>query len=293
MPAFEYYAPEELEGVVDLLARFGEDARIIAGGQSLLILIRQELVQPRVLISLDRVASLQQVSMRDGALCLGAMATQRQLAQEAAVRERFPVLAQAAARVGSVHVQNLGTVGGNLSHAEPNGDSAPALISLGGSLCISSRRGERMMPVEDFFRGPFENALEPDEVLTRIDIPGPGSNCASVYFKHVLRGIDRAIVGVGMMMEIEEGVCKRARIGLCGAAPTPIRALEAESLLEGQAVTGPVIEAIEAAVIRNCDPLTDGHGPAEYKKKMAGVFVRRAMQQLTSSRGERTGSAGS
>lgn len=282
MPAFEYHAPTDFEEVLDLLTRFGEDARIIAGGQSLLILVRQELVQPRILVSLDRIASLEQISMGDGMLSVGAMVTQRQLGQTSVVQEEFPALAQAASRVGSVHVQALGTVGGNVSHAEPNGDSAPALIGLGASARISSSRGERIVAMEDFFRGPFENVLEPDEALTRIDIPVSRANCRSLYLKHVLRGIDRAIVGVGVTMEMEGSVCKRVRIGLSGAAPTPIRSFEAESLLEGQAVTGPVMEAVEGAVVKNCDPLTDGHGPAAYKRKMAGVFVRRAIHRVTS-----------
>lgn len=284
MPAFDYYAPKERKEVFHLLSQFGEDARIIAGGQSLLILIRQGLVQPAVLISLDGIPSLKQISAEDGTLRLGSMVTQSGVAKAPAVQEKFCVLAQAASRVGSVHVQNLGTVGGNVSHAEPNGDSSPALIALGASVQASSSRGERMIPVEDFFRGPFENVLEADEALTEIHIPSFAGGSSSVYLKHVLRGIDRAIVGVGLMMELEGDVCRKARIGLSGAAPTPIRAREAETLLQGESVTEALIRAVGAEVVRYCDPLSDGHGPAEYKKKMAGVFVGRAIRQIVTSR---------
>jgi CO/xanthine dehydrogenase FAD-binding subunit len=284
MPAFDYYAPEERNEVFDLLNQFGEDARIIAGGQSLLILIRQGLVQPAVLISLDRIPSLKQISTRDATLKLGPMVTQSEVANAPVVQEKYSVLAQAASRVGSVHVQNLGTVGGNVSHAEPNGDSSPALIALGASVQISSSRGDRMIAVEDFFRGPFENVLEPDEALMEIHIPAPANDSSSVYLKHALRGIDRAIVGVGLTMELAGDVCRKLRIGLSGAAPTPIRAKEAEALLQGKAVTEALIQAVGAEVMRNCDPLSDGHGTAAYKRKMAGVFVGRAIRQIVTSR---------
>jgi len=317
MARFDYFEPDHLDELFDLLARYGEDARVIAGGQSLLILIRQGLVRPGVLISLDKISSLRQISYKDNEIILGAMVTQSDVSAADRIREHLAVLSQAASKVGSVHVQNLGTVGGNLCHAEPNGDSAPALLSAGASIRASSSRGERAIPLEDFFRGPFENVLEPDEAVTYIHVPVPGSGASSVYpvpqnaahvsvgmnvpdfpdgqrpkatdvspwygvyLKHALRAVDRATVSVGLMMQMERGGrCQEIRIGLSGAAPTPIRAKKAEALLKGEKITEPLIEAAGMEVSRNCDPLSDAHGPAEYKRKMVGLFTQRAIRQL-------------
>ena len=285
MARFDYFEPRQTSEVIELLSKYGDEARVIAGGQSLLIMIRQELVRPKVLISLDKISSLSQIKLDGNGLELGAMVTQSQLAAEPNIRSAFSVLAQAASRVGSVHVQNLGTVGGIVSHAEPNGDSAPALLSLGASVQALSSRGERYIPLENFFRGPFENVLEPDEFLTQIRVPFPEDGAFSVYLKHVLRGVDRAIVGVGVMITVESGgVCEDVRIGLCGAAPTPIRAKEAEALLRGKKIVDSLLEAAGDEVSSHCDPLSDGHGPADYKKKMAALFVKRAIREILGRR---------
>src|ERR1043166_7144809 len=222
MASFEYFEPADLAEAVSLLKNYGDEARVIAGGQSLLILIRQGLIRPQVLISLHRIPALPQIELVNGHIEIGAMATQRQVSTDEEVCSSFAALAQAASKVGSIHVQNLGTVGGNISHAEPNGDSAPALISLGASVVAASERGERTISVEEFFRGPFENCLDSDEMLLRIHVPFAVNGASSVYVKHVQRAVDRATVGVGVQLELDEaGVCRNARIGVGGAAPAP------------------------------------------------------------------------
>ena len=151
MAKFKYFEPADLAEALTLLKDYGDEARVIAGGQSLLILIRQGLIRPQVLISLHRIAALEEINVEERHVSLGAMATQRRISSDGRIRSRLPALAEAASRVGSIHVQNLGTVGGNISHAEPNGDSAPALICLGGSVVASSHRGERTIALDDFF----------------------------------------------------------------------------------------------------------------------------------------------
>jgi aerobic carbon-monoxide dehydrogenase medium subunit len=286
MPSFTYFEPASLAEALSLLGTYGEEARIIAGGQSLLILMRQGLIRPQALISLHRIPELQEIKSEEKIITLGAMSTQREISLDDRIRARLPVLAEAASRVGSIHVQNLGTVGGNISHAEPNGDSAPALICLGASVLAASRRGERMIPLDDFFRGPFENCLEPDEMVVRIHVPLPANGASSVYVKHVQRAVDRATVGIGVQLSMDEGgVCREARIGVGGAAPAPFRATKAEALLKGEKMSDALIEAVGAQVSAMCDPLSDSHGPAEYKRQMAGVFVKRAIRALLSSNG--------
>lgn len=285
MARFEYFEPSHLDELHDLLARYGEDARVIAGGQSLLIMMRQGLLRPAVLISPDKISALNVILQQGNEMILGAMATQTQIAQEEKIRRHFPLLAQAASKVGSVHVQNLGTVGGNLCHAEPNGDSAPALLAAGASVRASGKRGERTIPLEEFFRGPFENALEPDQALTHIHVPIPAEGATSVYLKHVLRAVDRATVSVGVMVQVDNGGrCREIRIGLGGAAPTPIRAKQAEALLRDEKITESAIEAASVEVSKNCDPLSDAHGPADYKRKMAGLLTKRALRQALQAR---------
>jgi aerobic carbon-monoxide dehydrogenase medium subunit len=284
MGKFDYFEPPDLAEAVSLLKNYGEEARVIAGGQSLLILIRQGLIRPEVLISLHRIPALRQIELVDGHIAIGAMATQREVSAEEKIRSSFAALAQAASKVGSIHVQNLGTVGGNISHAEPNGDSAPALISLGASVLAASARGERTIPVEDFFRGPFENCLEPDEMVVRVRVPLPVNGASSVYVKHVQRAVDRATVGIGLQLRINAaGFCEDARIGVGGAAPSPFRATKAEAVLKGQKISSALMDAVAAEVSTVCDPLADSHGPAEYKRKMAGVFVKRAIRALQES----------
>lgn len=285
MARFDYFEPDHPDELFDLLARYGEDARVIAGGQSLLILIRQRLVRPGVLISLDKVSSLRQISYKDNEIILGAMVTQSEVSAADRIRRQLAVLSQAASKVGSVHVQNLGTVGGNLCHAEPNGDSAPALLAAGASVRASSTRGKRTIPLEEFFRGPFENVLEPHEALTHVHVPLPAEGASSIYLKHVLRAVDRATVSVGLMMQMDKaGRCREIRIGLGGAAPTPIRAKQAEALLRGEKTTDSTIDAAGVEVSRNCDPLSDAHGPADYKRKMAGLLTKRALRQVLQAR---------
>ena len=284
MAKFNYFEPTDLAEALSLLKNYGEEARVIAGGQSLLILIRQGLIRPQVLISLHRIAALRRIEFDDGHIEIGAMATQREISADDRIRSRLPALAEAASKVGSVHVQNLGTVGGNISHAEPNGDSAPALISLGGSVLATSERRQRTIPLDDFFRGPFENCLEADEMVVRVRVPVPGAGASSVYVKHVQRAVDRATVGIGLQLRVNDaGVCEDARIGVGGAAPSPFRATRAEALIKNQKISAALINAAAAEVSAMCDPLSDSHGPAEYKRKMAGVFVKRAIRMLVSS----------
>lgn len=283
MPQFTYFEPASLAEALSLLKNHGEEARIIAGGQSLLIMLRQGLIRPQVLISLHRIAELRAINAEEKSMVLGAMATQREISLDDKIRSRLPALAEAASRVGSIHVQNLGTVGGNISHAEPNGDSAPALIALGASVLAASQRGQRTIPLDNFFRGPFENSLEPDEMVVCIQVPLPANGASSVYVKHVQRAVDRATVGIGVQLDIDDArVCRGARIGVGGAAPAPFRATRAEALLKGEKISDELMNAVGAEVSAMCDPLSDSHGPAEYKRKMAGVFVKRAIRALHS-----------
>ena len=284
MAKFDYFEPEDLPQALDLLGQHGDEARVIAGGQSLLILIRQGFLRPAVLISPHRIRSLREIKIDGGEVVLGAMVTQREISSDSTISRNFAALAQAASKVGSIHVQNLGTVGGNLSHAEPNGDSAPALISLGASVMAASGRGQRRIPMENFFRGPFENALESDEMVTHVRVPLPVNRAWSVYLKHVMRAVDRATVGIGVQLRMDAGgVCSDVRIGLCGAGLRPFRPTKAEALLRGENISEALLSAVGSEISSSCDPISDSHGPADYKRKMAAVLIKRALRQAVSA----------
>ncbi|MBF8305016.1 MAG: aldehyde dehydrogenase, middle subunit [Acidobacteria bacterium] len=181
--------------------------------------------------------------------------TQTQIAASPLIREKYAGLAQAAEKVGSVHVRNLGTVGGSVCHADPAADSPPALLALQASVKAVSRRGERMIALDGFFRDSLESVLEPDELLSHIVIPAASTFSNSVYLKHAARAVDRATVGVSIWWTWDaEEKCRDIRIGLTGAGPTPLR------------------------------PLSGSHAPASYRRKMVAVFVRRALGQLASHR---------
>ena len=220
-------------------------------------------------------------------MSLGAMANNSQISSnERLSRSRLPALAEAASRVGCIHVQNLGTVGGNLSHAEPNGDSAPALICLGGFVVASSHRGERTIPLADFFRGPFENSLEPDELVARVHVPLPIESASSVYVKHVQRAVDRATVGIGVQfMERSRRRLHRCSHQCGGSRPLPpFRATSAETVLEGKKISDALLDAVAAELSSMCDPLADRSGPAEWERTIWRVCSQRERSARCSRR---------
>jgi carbon-monoxide dehydrogenase medium subunit len=233
-------------------------------------------------VSLNEVAGLDQIVHDDSkGLEIGAAVTQAQIATSALIREKYTGLAQAAEKVGSVHVRNLGTVGGNVCHADPGADSPPALLALQASVKAVSRRGERIIPLEGFFRDSLESVLEPDEMVTHIVIPAASPFSNSVYLKHAARAVDRATAGVSIWWTWDaEEKCRDIRIGLTGAGPTPLRAKQAEALARGHRLTQEVIVETGQMAARECNPLSGGHAPASYRRKMVAVFVRRALEQL-------------
>jgi carbon-monoxide dehydrogenase medium subunit len=279
--------------MVRQLAEHGEDAKLIAGGQSLLILIYQGFLSPGILISTDRAAGLDEITYDDAAgLGLGAAVTQTQIASSPLIRERYASLAQAAEKIASAHVRNLGTVGGNVCHAAPTGESSPALLALGASVKAVSPRGERIVDLDGFFRDSFETALEPDEMVSRIIVPPPAPSSRSIYLKHSVRAVDQATVGVGISCAWDDdGRCRDVRIGLTGAGPTPMRAKQAEAVLKNERLTTETMTAAGEAAANECDPLSDGHASASYRRRMVAVFVRRALDRLQNqSRPERNAS---
>ena len=282
---FELQQPESIEEAASLLGKYGNDANVIAGGQSLLLMIRTGLVRPRVLISLGSLKDLAGIkATSDGSFHLGTLTTHRQILRSALLKEKIGILVEAVGRIGSTPVRNFGTIGGNLCHNEMGSDPPSALLVLNAEVECLSPRGRRKMPVSDFLSGYFETCLDADEILMGIEVPAPPANGTAVYLKHTTRAGDLAIVGVAVWLGPDNGAGREARIALGGVGPVPFRATEAEKLLRQDKLSNDLIEAAAAAAAAMADPLSDAHASADYRRKMVRVFVTRAIKRAMGDR---------
>lgn len=272
--------PLELKEALTERAKYAGDGLPVAGGQSLLVMLRNKLIAPKALIDLERLKELQGISRRPDGLSIGAMTTFYALLSSLEVKETISVLAQAAEKVSSTAIRNLGTIGGNLCHNELGADLPPALLTLNGEAELRSRKGSRKVPLVEFFRSFFETALEPDELLCRVEIPKLPAGARGVYLKHAISPEDLAMVGVAVVV-IPDGKRKRGveevRIGLGGVAPVPFRAKKAEATLKGSVLDERSVREAGEIAAAEAEPMTDPHATADYRSKMIKVFVRRAI----------------
>jgi carbon-monoxide dehydrogenase medium subunit len=263
---------------VELLAS-GDDAKVVAGCQSLGVFLRQRLIEPSLLVGLKRIPELSEiVELPGGGLRIGAMVTQHVLETSGIVREHYPALAEAAAMIASPPIRQHGTIGGNLCHADPTGDPPAVLIALGAEVELVSSGGTRRVPVEDFFIDYMETVLAPDELLVAVHLPAPAANSGAAYLKHRVRGVDTALVaaGVALTLAADGQTIRDARIGLAGAGPTPVRARAGEMALIGSAPTSATFAAAGEAAAGESDPLEDTEGSAWYRREMIARYVQRA-----------------
>jgi carbon-monoxide dehydrogenase medium subunit len=281
---FQFHVPDSLEGVFDLLAIHGDNARVMAGGTALVLMMKQRLARPEHVISLQRVPGLSYIKEADdspGAVRVGALCTQRQVETSPLIAAKVPLVAEAFRRIATPRIRHMATVGGGLVHGDPNQDPPPSLSVLGASVVLTSANGQRVVPVEDLFVDYFETDLRPGEILTSVLIPPAPPGSGTVYLKFLPRTADDyATVSVAAVVTAgRDNVCQDVRIVLGSAGVTPVRALESESMLRGQPLTEENIRSAAAAVKDAVDPLDDYRGSAEYKRDMAEVFTRRAIQQ--------------
>lgn len=278
---FEYFAPKTVEETLYLLSQYKDESKVIAGGQSLLILIRQELVAPKYLIDIKGIASLDYVKSdaKEG-LLIGALTTHRSIETSPVISNGFGVLAEMEKKLASIQTRNWGTIGGNLCHADPAGDPAPLLIALNGKLKIASPSGERTIASEDFSKDYFETALEPFELLTEIQVPPLPPNTGTAYSKFSIIEGDYAIVSVAVSITLSpDGQCNNARIVLGAVAPIPIRAKRAEKVLIGRRITDNLIEEAAQAASEETEPITDMNASEEYRRELARVLLRRTAKE--------------
>ena len=278
--AVAYAAPVSVSEAVHLLAA-SDDAKVVAGCQSLGVFLRQRLIEPALLVGLKRIPELHDiVELPDGSLRIGAMVTQRALQTSGIVQGRYPALAETAGLIASPPVRQQGTIGGNLCHADPTGDPPAILIALGAEVELVSRGGSRRVPVEDFFVDYMETVLATDELLVAVYLPATDAPTGAAYLKHRVRGVDTALVAAGVALKLaEEGQSIReARVGLAGAGTTPLRARAAEQVLTGAAPSVATFTAAGVAAAAESDPLDDTEASAWYRREMIARYVQRAAE---------------
>jgi carbon-monoxide dehydrogenase medium subunit len=278
---FDYFAPKTLKEALALLDKYGDDCKVICGGQSLLVLMRQGLVAPRYLIDIKGVTELSYIKDGKDGLKIGATTTHRTIEKSAVIKRKYPVLAEMETRLASIQTRNWGTIGGNICHGDPAGDPAPVLTALNATLAMASTRGERTMPVEDFSLDYFEVALEPGELLTEIHLPPPPPRTGTVYTKFNIIESDLATVSVAasVTMGSGDGVCQDIRIALGAAAPTAIRARKAEAILKGKKITDALLEKAGEAAAKEAEPISDIQASEEYRRELVKVLVPRMTRE--------------
>jgi CO/xanthine dehydrogenase FAD-binding subunit len=278
MHPFEYHAPATLPEALAILADFGGAARALAGGTDLLLKLKAERLAPSAVVNIKRVPQLHS-RVVNSHVSLGALTTLSELRASPTIRSRLPALATAAGTMASVQIRNLATLGGNLCNAAPSADLGPILMALEATALIAGPQGERELPLEEFFTGPGQTALLPGELLTAVRImPATG---LSTYLKLAPRAcMDIAVVGIGLALYLEAGICQRARIVLGAVAPTPLRARRAEEALVGQRLTAELIEHAAQLAGEAAQPIDDVRGTAWYRRRMVVTLTRRGLLNL-------------
>jgi aerobic carbon-monoxide dehydrogenase medium subunit len=282
MNPFDIRQPDTLEEALTQLRDLGEDARVIAGGTALVIMLKQRLVMPDCLISLRRLHALNHLDASNGEVRLGALLSHRAVETSPLLRSRIPALAETYGHVATIRIRNSATVGGALAHADPNQDPLVTLLALNARVQLATANGSREVELDEFFTDYYETVRQPDELVTEVIVPNPQPKTGTVYLKFLPRTADDyATVGVAATVTLAPGsdVCQECRIALGCVASTPVRAKEAEALVRGQRFTPELANQVAAAAQQVTDPISDGRGSGEYKRAMAGVFVRRALDQ--------------
>lgn len=277
-PPFSYHDPRSLDEALALLTEHGEEGKALAGGQSLVPLLNFRLAHPEHLIDLNRIGSLAGVRRRAGRLHVRTMTRQSTLQASPLVRESWPLLTDALAYVAHDQIRNRGTVGGSVAHADPAAELPVAFSVLDARFHVASQRGERTIAPEDFFVTHLTTTLEPDELLVEIEVPPVPQRTGHAFTEFARRHGDFALGGAAAMITVDEqGVCERAAIGLLAAAPTPMRAREAERMLVGERVDDTLAARAAEAAAADIEPTGDIHGSAEYRKHLVEVMARRAI----------------
>ena len=277
--SFDYHAPKTLDEAVALLARLGDTAKILAGGQSLIPAMRFRLAAPDALVDLGRIRDLSYVEERGDHLAIGALTREHALEDSKVVAASYPLLLDTAKVIADPLVRNKATVGGNLAHADPANDHPATMLAYGAQVVARGAAGTRTIAIDDLFVGLFETSLKPGEILTEIRIPKPGKGSGGAYLKIERKVGDYAVAAVAVQLELAGAAVKAIRIGLTNVSSVPMRAKHAEAALAGKQPTDDVLEAAGKAAAAECDPSADLRGQVDYKRDLVRVLTKRAVRR--------------
>jgi len=278
-PKFDYHAPASLEEALALLQRYGGDAKVLAGGQSLMPLLNFRLSRPAALVDLNRIPSLAYVREHDGQLRLGAMTRQRTIEFSPMVAQKLPLLREATKWVGHLPIRTRGTIGGSIAHADPSAEYPAVLTALEGEVVARGPNGERVVKAKDLFHTYLTTSLAPEEILVEVRIPAMPAGAGYALEEFARRHGDFAIVGVAALIVREGRRCRQARLATAGTGPVPVRLRAAEEILDGDGLSDSAIEAAARRASELVSPDSDIHASAEYRRHLTGVLTKRALRR--------------
>lgn len=275
--AFEYHAPTSVPAAIALLGQYGDEARLLAGGHSLLPMMKLRFATPAHLIDLGRIPDLKGIAEVDGAIHIGAMTTENELIWSKLLAEKVPLLVEGARWIADPQVRYRGTVGGDIAHGDPGNDHPALMLALQASFLVRGPGGERVLPADGFFLGPYATQLEAGEVLTSIRVPIPAAGTGWAYEKLKRKIGDFATAAAAVLLAMDRDRVASASIALTNLGPTPLKARAAEAALLGRPLDEAALAEAARLAMEICDPVADQRGDADYKRAMAGEMTRRAL----------------
>jgi aerobic carbon-monoxide dehydrogenase medium subunit len=285
---FEYVRPSSLQDALAILRDREGEAKVLAGGYSLLPLLKLRLAQPGLLVDIGRVDGLDYISVEGDELRIGGRTTHRQVVEDRQLESHYPILREVAAGIGDPQIRNWGTIGGSCAHADPSADWPAVLLALRATVVCRSASAERTIPARSFFLDTFQTAIEPTEILTEVRFPRPAPGSGASYQNIERRAGDFSTVGVAVQVRVDaDGRFVESGIGITAVAPTPFAATDAEAVLDGAEPSEATIRAAANAAAAQSSPASDSHGPAEYKRAMVAEMTMRALRLAVSRAGAR------
>jgi aerobic carbon-monoxide dehydrogenase medium subunit len=280
LPApFEYHAPRSVDEALDLLDVFGDEGKVLAGGQSLIPLLKLRFASPGHLVDINRIEELDFIEERDGTLRVGPLFRHKAAERSSLLASRYHVMSDAAPLIADPIIRNRGTIAGSVAHADPSGDWGTVLIAMDADLVLRSKRGSRTVKVRDFFSGPFSTALQPTELLSEIRIPAAKAMTGGAYLKLERKVGDFATVAVAVHLQMDDGKVGSAGIGLTAVGPQNIKAEKAEASLKGVRLDDAAIKQAATLAAEAADPKADHRGSIEYKRNVVRVFTERGLKR--------------
>ena len=272
---FAYHAPDSIPAVIALLSEYGDQAKLLAGGHSLLPMMKLRFAGPEHLIDLGRVKELRGIEKAGAEVCIGAMTTEREVLASPLLAEHLPLLVETARQIADPQVRSKGTIGGDIAHGDPGNDHPAVMLALGAHFVLLGPSGERVVPASEFFLGTYATAIEPDEIMTQIRITPPAAGSGTCYAKLKRKTGDYATAAAAVVLRMEKGAVAHASIALTNVAPT---AMMLETDLVGRPLDDAAIAKAGRRAAEACEPAADLRGDEEYKRAMAGQMVQRALR---------------